>query len=342
MRRLAGLVAAVSLMACLLVALGFLGAFFAPFDTASHFRLHLGALLLGALPVLLFFRFWRCGAVAGATATVALTFSLPFLFAERVEPSDGPSYALLQMNLRWNAQDRSEVLRRIADTRPDVIALQEMTPQWRERLSLLDAAYPHQVHCEDADGFSGDSAILSRRPFVPNSDPLCDSDNSLARARIDFNGTGVTLVSHHQLWPWPAGQWRRLERLGETLASLPQPVLIAGDFNAVPWSALLSGYAQETRTRVVRGIGPTWFFEALPAEWGRWIGLPIDNVLVSERIVIHETRRLAATESDHLPILTRFSIRRAPASDEEVRLVETLRQIFMARWNARRSFNRAT
>ncbi|MFD2237076.1 endonuclease/exonuclease/phosphatase family protein [Aureimonas populi] len=308
-----------------MVVAGFAGPWAAPLDSLVHFRAHLGVALLVLALALLALRRRKSAAAGGLGAALALAFSLPWLLPASQAPGNGPVYSLLQMNLLYRSTDMAAALQRIGEAQPDVITVQEITPQWRARLAPLDAAYPHQLHCEDADGFSGDSAIYSRRPFVEDAPTLCDSENSLAMARIDFNGVGVTVISHHQLWPWPAGQWSRFGRLRETLASLPAPLLAAGDFNAAPWSALLAAYAETTGARVLPGVGPTWLTEALPMEWGRWIGLPLNNLLASPEIAPAGIRRLAATGSDHLPVLLTFRLQPPGPPADEVRMVDARR-----------------
>lgn len=295
--------------AVLVLALGFLGRWAQPFDTLSHFRAHLafGVLLLSALA--LFLGHWASGAMGLIAAGLALYTVAPFVLPMRAAPADGgPTYTLLQMNLLWNAGDHAKAIRRIADAQPDIVTLQELTAEWREALRPLEAAYPYQAICLEADGFHGDSAILSRRPFVEGAEPVCDVGDSLAAARIDFDGVAVTIASHHQLWPWPRSQWRRLASVHDKLAALPAPLLLAGDFNAVGWSAFLQAYAETTGTRVVRGVGPTWMLEGLPTEAARIVGLGIDNLLASPTITIRSVERPAATDSDHLPVLVRFSV----------------------------------
>lgn len=303
------------------VALGFLGAFAAPFDSFAHFRAHLAAgLVVLALAALLLRLPWSAG-LAAAVAVAGFATTLPYLLPRAQEPGEGAVYTLLQMNLRWDAEGTAGAIRRIAEAQPDVVTLQEISPRWRQALAPLAEGYPHQLYCEEADGFLGDSAILSRRPFAEGTGTFCDAHHSLAAARVDFNGTDVTVASHHQLWPWPMGQWPRLDALRPALQALPEPVLLGGDFNAAPWSALLADYTGLTGTRVVHGVGATWFPSFLPAEWARGAGLAIDHVLVSPQIGIVSAQRMEATASDHLPVLVRFTVARTPPAAPEVQVV---------------------
>lgn len=301
-------------IACLFaLALGFGGSWARPLDTFAHFRAHLAVPSIGLCVFLLVQRQSLPASVLAAMAVIAIVSLAPFARFADPEEASGPAYTLLQMNLRWNSGETTEVLRRIAEADPDIVTLQEMTPNWRSALGPVEQRFPYQVHCPGADGFRGDSALLSRRPFVAGSTPVCDEKNSFAEARIDFNGIGVSVASHHQLWPWPAGQWERFDRLAETLRELPAPVLVAGDFNAVPWSAFVGAYAEALGARVVPGIGAVWAPPFVPDLVRRTAGLPLNNVLASPEITVLETRRLASTASDHLPVVIRFTVARDPA-----------------------------
>lgn len=304
----------VALLAGLLIALaiaaGFAGYVAPMFDSLAHFRLHLGVAALLVAAVLAGTR-WKLAALVPATACVAaLATTLPFVLPAASDAgTEGQArYTLLQMNVLYKTENYVPALQRIADEAPDIVTLQEMTSGWRDALAPLQAAYPYQLHCAGADGRWGDSAILSRRPFVATEPTVCDERNSLAIATVDLNGVPVTIVSHHQLWPWPFRQWQRLERIRPTLAELPGPVLLAGDFNAVPWSALIDAYEETLGARAVHGIGSTWLVDVLPIGWARVIGLPIDNILATPEIGIVSAGTLNATSSDHLPVLVRFTV----------------------------------
>lgn len=300
---------ALILLIALPLVLGFGGRWSEPLDALSHFRAHLAVGLLVLAGLALFLGHWSSGAMGAIVVGVALYTVAPFIVPMKPDVVPGaPSYTLLQMNLLWNAGDHTETIRRIADTRPDIVTVQELTGEWRASLQALEATYPYQAICLEADGYHGDSALLSRRPFVQGSEPRCDVADSLAVARIDLNGVAVTVAAHHQLWPWPRGQWRRFASVRDKLTALPAPLLLAGDFNAVGWSAFLGAYAKATGTRVVRGVGATWILERWPTEAARFFGLGIDNILASPAITIQSIERLPATDSDHLPVLVRFTV----------------------------------
>ncbi len=312
-----GLLLLAALAGGLGIVVGFFGASFHPFDSAAHFRFLLAIVLVGIALVALGTRAWPAFGLAAGFAALGLAFTLPWLLPGRAQPApDGqPSYTLLQMNLRFDAADKTEAVRRIAEARPDIVTLQEVTDDWRTLFSQLSETYPFQTYCGlelDRDGI----AILSRRPFV--GEPLCQARNGGVTQRVDLNGRVLAVTSLHLDWPWPKHHWRQITRIGDSLRRADGPSLLGGDFNAAPWSAAVATLARDSGLRILHGIGPTWVTMQFTAVWPRWLGLPLDQLLASPDVVVDRVETLTRTTSDHLPVLLRFSLApSAPATIPE-------------------------
>jgi endonuclease/exonuclease/phosphatase (EEP) superfamily protein YafD len=148
---------------------------------------------------------------------------------------------------------------------------------------------------------------LSRHPFS-GGDGICAHREGFLSRTVDVGGVAMTLGAEHLRWPWPFSQWLHIRALAPELGGLEAPIVIGGDFNAVPWSAAVTTFADLSGTRPVPGVGATWLHPALPEGWRAWVGLPIDHVLVSEDVQILSVTRLPPTASDHLPVLVRFRL----------------------------------
>jgi endonuclease/exonuclease/phosphatase (EEP) superfamily protein YafD len=301
-----GLLLMVGLVLSIAIAASFAGAEVHALDSVAHFRLHLAVLAALVGVALLLVRRWIGALVACAGAVLGLATTLPFVLPAEPAPASGAVYTMLQMNLRYDAPDHAPAIRAVAEMRPDIVTLQEVTREWRDSFQTLEAAYPYQHYC----GTYGDggTAILSRRPFVSPGITLCRPMDGLATRTIDFNGRRVVVSALHLDWPWPRTQWREVRRLEPILPKLPAPTLLSGDFNAAPWSASVGTVATAAGARIVPGIGPSFMLAALPAVPTDLFGLPIDNILASSEIRVVEVRTLAPTSSDHLPVLLRFTI----------------------------------
>jgi endonuclease/exonuclease/phosphatase (EEP) superfamily protein YafD len=304
--------------------LGFLNRWHPAFDSLSHFRLHLAALLGVAALVLLATRLRIEGAVVLALAVGAFVVT-PGTYAylmlnSSAEASRGPkdaaTYRLMHFNARFDNSQPEKFLSLIARTRPDVVLVNEVSALWRERLGALSAAYPHRIVC-DSRGVVGGVAILSRRPFAEGSEPECLDGGTLAVARLDFGGQPVDVAALHLYWPWPFEQPGQVGRIAGRLAELPETALLAGDFNTVRWSQTFRNIASAARMRDAGPVGPSWLPRYLPDGLRRMAGLGIDHVLAGSAIELVGLERLGDAGSDHLPVLTEFSIRDAGVGDDE-------------------------
>ncbi|RUU04356.1 AP endonuclease [Mesorhizobium sp. USDA-HM6] len=322
--------AMVAISAALLA--GFLGALHPALDSFSHFRIHLSVLTaLLALSLLgSSYRLQVAAVLLFAIASFATTLSaLPRLWPQQAvaRPADRIVYSLLQMNLRFDNPTPKKVLSLIGRTNPDVITLDEVSGMWTTELGYITSAYPYRILCPYPNGVFG-VALLSRRPFATGTAPHCEPRGAMATATIDFGGTGVDVAAIHLSWPWPREQYWQIGELAEPLAALGETAIMAGDCNAVPWSAAVRRVAQLSSTTLMPSVGPTWIYRKLPDVLRRFAGLPIDQVFSKGGVTIHSATRLEDTGSDHLPVLVEFSLRpddRGPREEHETALASLVR-----------------
>ncbi|TKD45273.1 MAG: AP endonuclease [Mesorhizobium sp.] len=317
---------------------GFFGTLHPAFDSFAHFRVHLAVLMaLCALPLLVTsFRLQAAAALLFAGAAFATTSPVPRLWPvqaayepnpgdqpdypgdQSVYPGDKAVYRLLQMNLRFDNPTPEKVLSLIGRTQPDVITLEEVSEMWKAKLGLLASAYPYRILCPYPNGVFG-VALLSRRPFAAGTQPRCDRRGAVAIATVDFGGTDVDVAAVHLTWPWPRNQSRQIGGLSEEFASLGETSIMAGDCNAVPWSAAVRRVADLGKLTVAPSPGPTWLYIELP-DFLRFAGLPIDQVFSKGAVLIHSVSRLEGSGSDHLPLMVEFSLRpeqKMPVDEDE-------------------------
>jgi endonuclease/exonuclease/phosphatase (EEP) superfamily protein YafD len=329
--RLAVLFAAAALLSVLPLGFGFLGHLHPALDSFSHFRLHLAALLIlvGTLAGVL--RMLALGIVTVATGMAAIWITLgglgpagPASVQADPVPQDieQATYRLLHLNLRYDNATPERVLSMIGRVRPDILTLTEVSEMWEERLSHIAHAYPHRIVCPPPSRIGG-VAILSRRPFA-DTEPQCHERGALAVADIDIGGRRLDVAALHLGWPWPFDQPYRAPRVASHLSALAETAIVAGDFNAAPWSWTVRRIAAEARLRMAGHVGPTWLLLGMPDPLRRHAGLPIDHVLVKGGVVTHSIRRLEDVGSDHLPVLHEFSL--LPIEREQKVMRAELRQ----------------
>jgi endonuclease/exonuclease/phosphatase (EEP) superfamily protein YafD len=307
--------------------LGLLGRVHPAFDSFAHFRAHLAVIVALGGVMLLATEFWKPGMAAlllglAALWTTLSAYPLGLTRSAAADDANDAVYRLLQLNLRFDNRSPQRVLSMIGEVKPDIITLEEVSGEWRPWVERLSGMYPYSLICTGPIRI-GSVAVLSRRPFAAPPARRCLDRGSLGMIDVDFGGRVVTVAALHLGWPWPADQWRQLARLEPFLAELGPTALLAGDLNAVTWSAAVRRVEASGALRLVPGIGPTWLDRRLPDVLRGLIGLPIDQVMTKGDISVVSVRTLPAVGSDHLPVLAEFRLtgRAAPEKPGETATV---------------------
>ncbi len=280
-------------MAGILLFLGGLtGAFYPPGDSLAVFRPYaLLALLIAFTGYFLWGKGWH------SLASILL-LGLGLFSMWPIIPSSAPvaGLGLLQSNLRFT-NDAVELQEYAQMTSPDIITLQEVTTKAMPQLVGLRDLYPYQVVCPFAT--VGGVAILSKYPFIGQQGQGCVAGQGMVSARIKTPLAEVTVVSVHLYWPWPFEQPAQIKTLLIDIQALEAPVIIAGDFNMVPWSVAIERIAGASDTRVIPGLR---FTKSMA---GRLVQLPIDHIFAPNGWLASATRG-PKFGSDHNSLFARF------------------------------------
>lgn len=186
-------------------------------------------------------------------------------------PAPGP-FTVYQKNL-WYGNPQAEALAsEIIAQAPDVVTLQEVSAGNRRVLDLLRPGYPHQHLCT-SHGWS--VAVLSRHPVVAG-ETLCSQGRGLAGLRVSLPEGPVWVLSVHLLWPWPHGQRPQADRIEALVTGLEGPVVLAGDFNMMPWGSDVRRLVRATGVRRAGPLAPTYWLR--PFDLPLALPLPLDQV----------------------------------------------------------------
>ena len=228
-----------------------------------------------------------------------------------------PDLTVVQFNL-WAANpQQARTARWILAQNADVIVLEEAYGGVEPIIRQLRARYPYATTCRRSPC---SAMILSRRAPVRTGDTqrLPGVRTHLSGAWATFNTAQgpVTVFGVHFGWPWPFGNQRAQRNiLVQSLRGLPHDRLIlAGDFNAAPWSYSLR--------RLDRNLGLQRYSRAMPS-WPAQPGtagplvlpfpiMPIDHAYAGPGWSEVEVRRGPRLGSDHYPLVMRLRARRSP------------------------------
>jgi endonuclease/exonuclease/phosphatase (EEP) superfamily protein YafD len=277
------------------------------FELFTHFRLQYFAVSVFLLAVFTFLRHYiYIGSLVVAVVFNA-AFVLPWYFAEPAAIS-GEALKVLHANVRSSNTDYERLIDLVAAEDPDMIFLQEMTPEWVAGTRGLLRDYPY-AYAEPRFGNFG-IAAFSRIPFDSiqhvNSPPL---GYPTILSTITINGKQLSIISSHPTIP--LGQYmydarnEQLQSIAGLVEQLAGEVILLGDLNSSVWDIHLRRLEDSTGLRNVRegfGVLPSWP-TFLP-----FAMIPIDHALVSNGIAITDVRTGQNIGSDHLPLIVTLSL----------------------------------
>lgn len=274
-------------------------------------------------------RRWALASASCAALNLALALPLaqagPGILTSRAAAA-GSEARVLTLNLLAENYYTKRVERYLRASGADIVALQELTPYWAEKLQALKDAYPYVS--PPLLPWRSSSVILSKHPFV-EAGPLRAPENAATgrwnwplRAVVDIGGEQVAVYVVHPETPRSLEQWRMRNRyltwLGEEVRQRDgeRPRIVLGDFNTPPWSPFLAGFEAAAGLRQA-AAGLRWPTRQplVLAPYLSWLGAPVDHILLSPGLEAATFAVGGDVRSDHLPVLAdiRLPADHAPA-----------------------------
>ncbi|MET1414256.1 endonuclease/exonuclease/phosphatase family protein [Roseibium sp. HPY-6] len=288
---------AIAIAAALL--LGFTGRVFPPGDSLAVIRPLLAALLVPTTLALWVLGFQRMAIFSLIISTAATGSFISGYFRPEMSCSNN-CLTLYQKNLLSRAWPRYSLADDIILSSAQVVTLQEVSDHNRRFMAKLFDHYSFSVFCRFRP--RQDVAILTSLPTIVGSE-FCLPEGGLAGVKAILpDDRRVWIVSLHLEWPFPYRQYQQSKQVSEWISKLDDPVIIAGDFNMVPWGESVREISRAAGNKILGKTRNSFKF-------GAWLlPLPLDNVLVpkgTEGSV--ETRPYMG--SDHLGLLVRMDVR---------------------------------
>lgn len=195
----------------------------------------------------------------------------------------------------------------IETTQPDIVCIVELEPKLAQifHSGRFEHLYPFQ-----REDNSSQLGLYSKLPIVKStlSPPNLDSGTSL-ESILKYESSKFTLVLSHPVVPYSSQALRRQEHHFQNWQKIwknfSQPLIIAGDMNATPWSPEFGALLKLTSLKdsaLGFGIQPSWSVD------NPILAVPIDHVLVSRQF--HVANRAIGPEvgSDHRPVLVTLEL----------------------------------
>ena len=274
---------------------------------------------------------WGCGILGSIFLLWEIWFLRSYLFGKKIKGS-GPFLTVMTLNCRYGRADAKEIEDFAKEQDVDILALQEVSADLKEKVSLFDS-FPYQVCGEESrEDNGGFNMILSRKKplaYATSSVDLCAAN--CPAITIDFEGKVLLASSVHPKSPHRGGEYwgwgvnhlasflcflgKKVEmpkfcpRLGLKEPAVKKEAdfaVVMGDMNSSldhpSFRAVLRSGMKDSSMDTHTGLHPTF-----PATWKGWHeALELDHVLHSSglRSYFVKTKKISGT--DHLALVSRL------------------------------------
>jgi endonuclease/exonuclease/phosphatase (EEP) superfamily protein YafD len=286
------------------------GALWWPLDLIANFRPQLAVVevLIGLL--LLAGRWTRTARLVLVAAVVDLALvGMLWLPAGPDAAAGDPRLRLMSFNLLSQNESYGDVAGYIAANEPDVVFLHEASRPWEEAMEGSGLGYV-VTRTRDDDHIFG-TLVLTRIEAVVEGFGFTEREPRAVEVIATLpDGPTVSILGIHPLSPTTEGtaalRDAQLSFAGRWAADVSGPTVVAGDFNAGPWSHGFRELADDGDLRdSQRGFG---LQPSFPAGSSPAIRVAIDHVLVSEEVAVVDRTLGPALGSDHFPVMVDLAI----------------------------------
>ena len=306
--RLSNMVVLLGMFPAIGTGIAIFGSFHWLADLFTHFVVQYAVSLTVASLVLALSRRWLSAAIFALLVLWNTAEVVPLWFGHETIAAT-PVLRLFIANVNTQTGNASMLQDAIAEAEPDVVLLEEVSDAWMTRLASLDEQYPHNVTFPRPDNFG--IALYSKHPLENvKIDFLGEAAVPTIVATLRVDDRFVQFVGTHPLPPvGERGSRLRNEQLrlvGEYVASLDGPAILAGDFNTTPWTSHFKNLLKQTgmsNSAAGYGLQATW-----PAD-NVLLRIPLDHCLISPDLVVVNRAVGPDIESDHFPIVIDLALR---------------------------------
>ncbi|MDQ3248186.1 MAG: endonuclease/exonuclease/phosphatase family protein [Chloroflexota bacterium] len=220
------------------------------------------------------------------------------------------TFSLLVSNVKMANRQADRYLALIHQSDPDLILVIEPDAWWQQQLQSLHATHPFSVEHPRNNHFG--MSLYSQIPLQDSAINYFDSRSnapSLYTVLVFPAGQQVILHGIHPRTPLPGVSQdladEEILRMARFAQAAQRPVIVAGDFNDVPWSHTMGQFKQISGMddpRIGRGFYNTF------SAYNRLLRYPIDHAYFSHQLQLVRFERLPPFGSDHFALLVTLAL----------------------------------
>ena len=222
----------------------------------------------------------------------------------------GETFKVYSTNVNIYNQEISRLRDELQNINADIILLMEVSPVHIRELKSIINKFPYNIMYTSIGTHDLGMALLSEFPILDHDIKiLSKAGNARIEATLAINNRKVIFYGTHSQNPALtldfAERNQQFLKLAHQIRATSMPVIVAGDFNATPFSPIFRELLRITGLKDSReGFGwqPSWP-TYLPLLW-----LPIDHILVSPEINVLHRATGTSIGSDHYPVVAALSL----------------------------------
>ncbi|MDB2414926.1 endonuclease/exonuclease/phosphatase family protein [Rickettsiales bacterium] len=281
------------------------------FDLFSHFVVQYAFLAVIISALLFLSRRFVWGFVAFVVAISQLSIMIPLWQGREMSTAEVyEEVKILQFNVNKDNKKVNDMARWIISQSEnvDIMVLMEITDRWQDALQRIKWAYPYHIS-KDVRG--GRKMVILSKLLIDELEVkyLSQDEVPVVVMRGATVGYEVPFVLYGVHPPPPVlPQYAKMrnnivESAAEDIAKERfSHKMLVGDFNSTRFSPVFSKAADTAGlydSNEGLGIISTW-----PNPLPRVLGIAIDNIMISDNILVSGKRRGPSLGSDHYPIIS--------------------------------------
>lgn len=273
-----------------------------PVELLAHFRVQ-----YIWISVCLPFVFWQLkNRWAFALSMILLAWGcvelVPWYLPRTQVSSDKTGVNVLLANMLFMNPESWRLQTLLKNESPDIVVLMEIHDRHQTLMKNLIKTYPYFSQHDSGVGGVG---VWSKIPLNEiNGIKMGPAQFYTLFIRLNIQGKPLEMIATHPAAPTDQEMFNRrnqeFQALNAYLKNKTGRHVLLGDLNVTPWSPHYRQLIQNTQLtngRLGFGIQPTW-----PTELPPFIRIPLDQVLISPGLEVHNLRTGPELGSDHLPL----------------------------------------
>ncbi len=219
------------------------------------------------------------------------------------------TFSLLSANVLMENRDSAAFLAIVEQYDPDLLLVMETNEWWMAQLQPIRERYAHHIEQPQENHYG--MALYSRFPLQETEIHYFEDDGTPAIYTVIQLPAGdeVIFYGEHPRPPLPENSVKaadkELIKVANRAFAADLPVVVAGDFNDVPWSYTVETFASISHLRDIRiGRG---FYNTFDAN-NRFLRLPIDHVFLSPGLGLVELADPIRFSSDHFALFVQLVV----------------------------------